>query len=163
MDQINLIFGEGRDLTVWQMSARAVVIYFITLIYIRLAGRRVFGKISTFDYVIIFTLGALLSRAIVGVSPFLPVVASALVFILLHRFIAWLCLVSPAVGRIIKGRPVCLYSNGAFNIKNMKQHLITERDAMEVVRKEMGSDSLDEVEEINLERSGELSVLKKRK
>ena len=163
MDTITSIFGEGRELTVLQMCARAVVVYFITLLYIRLAGRRVFGKISTFDYVIIFTLGALLSRAIVGVSPFLPVVASAMAFILLHRFVAWLCVVSPAVGRIVKGRPVCLYSQGKFNEKNMKQHLITERDAMEVVRKELGSDNLDDVEEINLERSGELSVLRKRR
>jgi len=163
MEIIETVFGKGRDLSVLQMSARAVVIFFITLIYIRVAGKRVFGRISTFDYVITITLGALLSRAIVGVSPFVPVIVSSFVFIMLNRLVAWLCLISPAVGRIVKGRSVSLYRDGSFNQKNMKEQLITERDTMEGIRKELNEDSLNNVDEIILERNGEMSVLKKKK
>ena len=38
MDIIYLIFGEGRDLNIWQMGSRAVVVFFITVLLIRIAG-----------------------------------------------------------------------------------------------------------------------------
>ena len=37
-DLINTLFGEGKDLNTLQMASRAFVLFFITLILIRLAG-----------------------------------------------------------------------------------------------------------------------------
>src|SRR5215831_11046179 len=72
MEWIRILFGEGKDLDCLQMSCRAVVAFFITLVLIRMAGIRTFGKKSAFDNVIIIMLGSILSRVVVGASPFIP-------------------------------------------------------------------------------------------
>ena len=70
MDLIATIFGEGSELTNWQMAARAVVIFFTTLLLIRVSGRRSFGQRTPFDAATTVLLGAVLSRGVVGASPF---------------------------------------------------------------------------------------------
>ena len=163
MKIIETLFGEGDHLNTLQMCCRAVVIYFIGLLYIRLAGKRAFGKISTFDHIITITLGAMLSRAIVGASAFLPIVGSSLVLVILHRAVAWFCMQNHKLGALVKGRAESLFQNGRFNEKNMRKNFISRHDAMEGVRIHLNEKSLDKVEEICLERNGELSVIKKEK
>jgi len=60
------LFGAGRELDALQMSARAFVLFFLMLVLVRVAGRRAFGRKSSFDTIIVITLGALLSRVVVG-------------------------------------------------------------------------------------------------
>ncbi len=161
MKLIETIFGNGEDLTVLQMCCRAVVIYLIAIIYIRLVGKRAFGKISSFDNIITITLGAMLSRAIVGISPFVHIVASTLVLILLHRFVAWITCGNHKIGRLIKGKPESLYKDGKLNDANLHQNYISHHDLMEGVRIHLNENNLDNVEEIFIERNGEFGVVKK--
>ena len=70
MDVIRLLFGDGTELTTWQMADRALVTFVLALAMIRLAGRRSFGQRSPFDACTTVLLGAVLSRAVVGASPF---------------------------------------------------------------------------------------------
>jgi uncharacterized membrane protein YcaP (DUF421 family) len=161
MNVINLLFGEGEHLNPLQMACRVLVIYLIALLWIRVAGRRAFGRLSTFDNVISILLGAILSRAVVGASPFLSIIVAGLVLVLLHRAVAWLCVVSQVIGKVVKGEEKSLYSNGKINKKNMNAHLVTYHDLMEEVRLEIHENSLDKVKEIFIERNGEMSVIKK--
>ena len=121
MTWIHSVFGQGENLTIFQMCMRALVIYIIAILYVRLSGKRAFGRISTFDNIIVITLGAMLSRAIVGISPFVHVVASTLVLIMFHRFIAWITQKSHLVGKLVKGKPDSLFKKGELNEKNLKQ------------------------------------------
>ena len=162
MDWIQLIFGEGKDLNALQMSSRAVVVFFIALGLIRIAGVRTFGKRSAMDNVIIIMLGSILSRAVVGASPFIPTVAGCLAFVLVHWLLAWLSLYSDAVGKFVKGEKACLYTNGAFNRKNMRRARISDKDIKEGLRIAINEETFDQVEEIFIERNGEISVIKKK-
>ncbi len=162
MEIIHTVFGQGENLNSLQMCARAVVIFLLALIYIRIAGTRAFGGLAAFDYIITITLGALLSRAIVGASPFVPILASSLTIVLLHRTVAWLCVHSHFLGKLVKGSPVTVFKNGKFNRKAMSLHQISERDAMEGVRMRVNQHSTDQIDEIILERNGELSVITSR-
>ncbi|HYG15257.1 MAG TPA: YetF domain-containing protein [Bacteroidia bacterium] len=154
----------GTDhLNIEQMTARAVVIFIIALIILRISGRRSFGMASAFDNVVAVLIGGVLSRAVVGASPFLPTVCAALAMALMHRLLAWLSLDYKGVGRIAKGSPRVIYENGEFNRKNMRLSLISERDFMEGVRKECNTESLDEIDKAYVERDGRISVIRKRK
>jgi uncharacterized membrane protein YcaP (DUF421 family) len=162
MNWIEILFGRGEDLTVYQMCFRALVIYLIAILYVRLAGKRTFGKISTFDNIIVITLGALLSRAIVGASPFVHILASSFVLVLFQRVVAWITQRNHAIGKIVKGEPDSLFKDGKLNATNLRRNFISHNDLMEGVRIKLNENMLDNVEEIFLERNGEFGVVRKR-
>jgi uncharacterized membrane protein YcaP (DUF421 family) len=162
MECIRIIFGEGKDLDSLQMASRAVVAFLITLLLIRIAGIRTFGKKSAFDNVIIIMLGSILSRVVVGASPFIPTVAASLAFVLVHWFLAWISLYNDTIGRWIKGEKSCLYANGRENTENMKRARISHKDLVESVRLRINDESFEQVKEMFIERNGEISVVKKK-
>ena len=161
MDLILTLFGEGDELNALQMGLRAFTLYLIALLFIRTSGIRTLGKKSSFDFVVSILLGAVLSRAVVGASPYWPTVAAGLVIVILHRLLAWLCLYYPKLGIAIKGEERLLYRNGAFLEENMKKSFLTEGDLMESVRLQTNRNSLEVIEAIYLERSGKISVIEK--
>lgn len=162
MDTIIKLFGEGKDLTMLQMSARAFVVYAIALALVRISGKRTFGKKSAFDTCISIILGAILSRAIVGASPFLSTVAGSLVLVLLHRALGMIILYSKTAGTLLKGEKILLFKNGIVLEQNLHKCLMTYDDLMSDVRLKANADSFDNVAEIYMENSGELSVVLKK-
>lgn len=161
MDTIEMVFGQGKDLSVINMGCRAIILYFITLLLIRISGMRTFGQQSAFDMIIVITMGALLSRPIVGASAFLPTVFAGLILALLHRTIAWLTMKSKRLRKIFKGEEMSLYKDGKINLKNLNRCMISEGDLMASVRLHANLDSLVEVKEARMERTGEISIIKK--
>lgn len=156
------LFGEGRDLDTLQMSCRAFVIFFITLALIRISGRRTFGKRSAFDNTSAIILGAVLSRAVVGASPFVPTVVCCLVLVLLHRGLAWISIKNKAVGQLIKGDAIPLYRNGQLHEENLEKSLLSEKDLLSSIRQKGNVKTLNEISEIYMETDGEVSVIKKK-
>jgi uncharacterized membrane protein YcaP (DUF421 family) len=162
MEIIYRIFGVGKDLSATQMCSRAVAVYFIALVLIRISGRRTFGKRSAFDNTLAIILGAILSRAVVGASPFVPTVACSLALVILHRALAWLAIKSEWVSRLIKGEKIPLFKNGEIHRNNLARSLMNEDDLMSDLRLKGSTNSLNEIEEINMEASGEVSLMKKK-
>ena len=105
---INTVWGEGDQLSALQMSVRAFIIFLITLFLIRLGGLRLFSKKSAFDNVITIMLGAVLSRSVVGASPFIPTVMASAVMIGVHRLIAWVTIKSETLNDLLNGRTVLI-------------------------------------------------------
>jgi uncharacterized membrane protein YcaP (DUF421 family) len=160
MDVVNTVFGSGRDLDALQMAARAAVIFVCALVLMRISGRRSFGQRSPFDYVIAILLGATLSRVIVGASPALPTAGASLVLVLLHRVLAWACVHSRQLERIVGGVERELYRDGRFDEQQMSAALITKTDIMESVRRQLGALDLSKVKIVLLERNGEISLIR---
>jgi len=154
------LFGHSKDLNSLQMGCRAFVMFFITLVLIRLSGMRAFGNKSAFDNIIVIMLGAILSRAVAGVSPFVPIVVSGTVIALIHRLLAMLSVHFPGLSKLIKSESHILYRNGKYNRRNMAQCNISEGDLLEGIRLAGSVASAEEVKEIYMERNGEISVVK---
>lgn len=163
MEWITVLFGEGKDLNVLQMCSRAFVVFFVALLLVRLSGRRTFGKRSAFDNTLAIILGAVLSRAVVGASPVIPTVCCGLLLVLLHRLLAWLSIKSKWIGRLLKGDAIPLYKNGELQHDNLSRSLVSPTDIMSDLRLKIQTNSLADVEEINMETNGEISVIKKNK
>ena len=156
------LFGEGKDLNALQMGCRAFVMFFITLILIRLAGMRTFGQKSAFDSIIVIMLGAILSRAVVGASGFFPIITAGAVLALVHRLLALLSVYNDAIGSLIKGEKTILFANDKIIRKNILLCSVSRKDLMEEVRLLLNETALDNVKEIYMERSGKISIIKKK-
>lgn len=161
MELVHQIFGEGKDLTALQMTCRAVVIFMATLALIRIAGMRSFGMKSAFDNIIVIMLGALMSRPVVGASAFMPTLAAGFTIAVVHRLLAWIGFHNKTINHVIRGSFFSLFKDGKFNKESLKKCNLTVDEIMGHVRTDMHDDKLEHVREINMERSGQLSILKK--
>jgi uncharacterized membrane protein YcaP (DUF421 family) len=163
MKWIEILFGHGTELSSIQMSCRAIVAFFIALILLRIAGIRTFGKKSAFDNVIVIMLGSILSRAVVGASPFIATSVACLVFALIHWLLAKVSCHVEFIGKLIKGQNSVLYEKGEQNEKNMKKTNISHQDLMEEIRLQLNQDNLKEISKILIERNGQVSIVKEQR
>ena len=158
---LHLAIGrEGQDITWWQMSLRAAVIFLCGLVLVRLAGRRVFGKWGALDILLAVIIGSNLSRAITGSAPFLPTLCATLVLVLLHSVQVYAAVWAPRVGELVKGRPTLLVRDGLVDHGALRRHGIGSGDLDQALRCG-GVSRVEEVAAAHLERNGTISVLKR--
>jgi uncharacterized membrane protein YcaP (DUF421 family) len=130
---------DPRSFNVLQVSLRALLIYLVGLLIIRLGRNRLLGRQSPFDIVLGFVLGSVLSRAINGTSHLLVTLVSALVLVGAHRFVAFLSFHSHRFGALIKGEPQTVVENGRLDWAKTADE--------------------SRIAEARLERNGEISIV----
>src|ERR671929_718768 len=91
MDRIENLFRlvlglglEGKDLNVPQMALRAVVVYMVAVLIVRLGKKRFMGRATAFDVILGIMLGSIVSRAVTGNAPFFPALAASAVLVAMH-------------------------------------------------------------------------------
>ena len=164
-DALDFLFGlhaDSHTITAVQMMARALVIFFATLTLLRLSGKHTFGGNTAFDVVVKIMLGAVLSRAVVAASPFWGTLGAGLVFVGLHRLLAWASFRSRWVGLLVKGEARLLAEHGEALPEQLRQVSISENDLLEGLRENANLASLADTEAVYLERNGHITVIKKK-
>jgi uncharacterized membrane protein YcaP (DUF421 family) len=161
MDVLEKIFGfHQHDLEWYQMAVRAVLMFFVALVFIRIAGMRAFGTRTPFDVVLTITIGALLSRCISGHYPVLSCLAGALALSLTHRIVAHAAYRSKKIRKMMQGSSVVLYENGKWNEKNLKRCSVHDDDIHAALRQQ-GLKDFGEVEAMWFEINGSIAIVKK--
>lgn len=163
METLNKIFGTGEDMSAVQMMCRAAAIFFIALALIRISGRRSFGIRTAFDNIIMILLGAILARAVTGISPFVPTISACLVIVVLHRLLGAVMVVNEPISKFVDGEKIVLYENGRFDESKMIRALVGKEDIYHAVRKNLHTVSLETIDTIYMERDGEISIVTKDK
>jgi uncharacterized membrane protein YcaP (DUF421 family) len=161
MKFLNQWWGINENISPLEIAARSAVMFVVALLLIRMAGMRPFGKGEPFDQIITFLIGGILSRGVVGATPFIPTVVSMIVIILVHKVFAKLSIYNKWFGAKVKGEKILLYRDGNFMPENMRKVNITEHDILEDVRLQLQSADLNKVTEVYLERTGKISFIKK--
>src|SRR5947209_8494309 len=69
MQELTEIWGVKENIAPLEIAARAFVMFFIALALIRISGMRAFGSGSAFDNIIVFLIGAILSRGVIAATP----------------------------------------------------------------------------------------------
>ncbi len=156
-DLVSTLFGDGTELNALQMSLRATAVFVLTLALIRIAGRRSLGQHRNFDTCTIVLIGAILSRAVVGASPFWSTMAAGAAIVLLHRLIAMASVRWPWFESLVSGDKRELVEDGRRDQDAMRRGLITDRDLDEAVRKKSGNEA-SPLERAVLERDGSITV-----
>jgi uncharacterized membrane protein YcaP (DUF421 family) len=163
MNGFEAVIGHGTpmEITWWQMSIRAAIIFFYGLILLRVAGQRAFGRHSALDIVLTVLIGSNLSRAMTGGSPFLPTMAGTGALVLLYYGSIHLTQRSDLAGLVLKGERKILVRDGVADPAMMRRVGISDRDLRESLRAE-GVDELSDVKVASLERGGHVSVVKRK-
>ena len=161
MKFLNDWWGINENISSLEIAARSAVMFLVVLLLIRVAGMRPFGKGEPFDQIISFLIGGVLSRGVVGATPFIPTIVSIIVMLMVHKLFSKLSVYNKWIGEKVKGKKILLYKNGKFLETNMQKVSITEHDILEDLRIEVQLGSLEKISEAYMERTGELSFVKK--
>jgi hypothetical protein len=63
-------YADSDSIKAYQVATRAVIVFLAALAILRVIGSHSFGRDTAFDLVLKFTIGSLLSRAVIATSPF---------------------------------------------------------------------------------------------
>ena len=136
----------------------AVGIYLAVILFTRLAGKRSFSKMSSFDFAITVAIGSIIASTILlpSVSLLQGICGLASVYILqltasyLRRF--------QAFGRVIDNTPLLLMDGSNILQDNLKKAKVTEGDLRSKLR-EANVLNFSQIKAVVLETTGDISVL----
>ena len=140
---------------------RAIVLYIIVLIVMRLMGKREIGQLEPFELVISIMIADLASIPMTETGvPLTNGVIPILGLLVMHLLISLLNLKSTWARKIICGKPSILIYRGKIDERVMKKERFTINELEERLR---GKDvfNIGDVEYAILETSGEVSVILK--
>ena len=161
MEMLTEWWGVREDITPLELALRALAMFAILLLLVRVTGMRPFGKGSAIDGIIVILLGSILSKGVVGSTPFWSTVAGGIALMAAHKLFAWAAFKRRTVGKVVKGREVILFRDGKFYENHMEREGISENDILEQLRIKTQLNSLDSISEVYFERNGELSFVRK--
>ena len=157
---LGLSATQAHDLSVVQVCLRAVVVYAILIAYIRFGKKRSLSQATVFDVVRVFIIGSISSRAISGTAPFFASLAGTFVLILLHWIISYFSQSSKLLSYLVKGTDTVLIREGKVDRKALASAHMSDDDLAQDLRQK-GVETATDVKSARLERSGQLSVIKK--
>lgn len=147
--------------TLLGIVGRTLVIYVVTLIGIRLSGKREVGQMTPFDLVVLLLLANAVQNAMTGPDTSLQggVVAAATLLIA-NNVVARLAERSRRVRTVLEGTPRLLIRSGRVLQQNLLEERVTVEELHQALR-EHGIASAEDVALAVLEIDGTISVLKK--
>jgi uncharacterized membrane protein YcaP (DUF421 family) len=152
---------EPKDLTFLQVSLRGIIVFLATLITVRIGHKRSLAQQTPFDVVLLFILASVLSRAINGSAPFFATIGGGVVLVIVHRSFAHLAYYSHGFGILVKGKPDVIVRNGQCDYATMRRNHISVHDLDEDMRLNAHTDDVSRIRVARVERSGDISFIKK--
>jgi len=140
---------------------RCFLIFVIGLALVRVGDRRSLSEKTAFDAIFIVLLGSILSRAINGTGPFLLTIGASIVLMIIHRICAFIAYRSHSFGKVIKGQDITLVRDGKIDWKAMERKLVSKHDLEEDLRLDAKTEDVSNIKVARLERSGDISFIKR--
>jgi uncharacterized membrane protein YcaP (DUF421 family) len=140
---------------------RAVGMYFMAMIMIRLLGKRALGELGPFDFVVMTGVGHTVIA--IAMDQSLPVyggIAVLAVLLILEYAMTFLALKNATLSGIIVGKPKVLIDDGKIIKENMKKEMFNVDDLMQELRKQ-GIRDIRDVDKGIIEACGGFSVILK--
>jgi uncharacterized membrane protein YcaP (DUF421 family) len=138
-------------------AATAAAYYAGLVVIVRAAGKRMAGQTTTFDLLVLITLGVVLQTAALQNG-----VANAAVFVVtvfvLHRLSALLCARSRAFRHLVRGKPRPLIRDGRIIERALELEGVTHGELLAGLRK-LGYQRPEDVKLAVLEETGHISAV----
>ena len=147
------------DVPAWNIALRTGAIYLVTLIGLRLAGKREMGQMTVFDLVVLLLIANAVQNAMVGPDTSLTGgVLAAVVLLALNAVVARLRLRWPRLRRVIEGSPTLLVLHGEVLADHLRREGLAQ-ETLEAALREHGVSEVRDVEMAVLEIDGSISVV----
>ncbi|HET7202359.1 MAG TPA: YetF domain-containing protein [Steroidobacteraceae bacterium] len=138
-------------------AAKALGYYATLLVMMRLAGKRLAGQTTTFDLLVLITLGVTVQGVYVGDGTRDLVVFVVVVFAV-HRGLAAVCRASPLVRHLVRGKPRALVLDGVVIDAALDAEGVSRDELLAGLRR-LGFEQPAEVRLAVLEETGHISAI----
>lgn len=141
--------------------ARALILYAVVIVIMRIMGKRQIGQLQPFELVIAILISELAAVPMQNTGiPLVNGIIPILTLLIAQMFISFLSIKSTRARAIVCGRPSILIENGKIKEENFRKEMYTINDLLEQLRiKDVYN--IADVEYAILETNGQLSVLQK--
>jgi uncharacterized membrane protein YcaP (DUF421 family) len=143
----------------WEVALRAAIIYLFVQLLLRLVGRKRLAGYRIHDVVLLFMISPALRQTLVGEDTSLTTAMVALGSLAgVDAALAYLIHRSRSLERILEGSVRRLIRDGRLLEDELHRSRITRDELLAQVRQH-GHESLEDVEQAFLERSGRISLV----
>lgn len=143
----------------WSFVLRAVVIYVVVMVLVRISGKRAVGQFTPFDLVLLILIGNAVQNGMNGGDNSLTgALILSVVLIGLNYLAALLSARSATARRWIEGESVELARDGHIFREVLKRQLVSRADFDKAMR-ESGCSELDHIERAIMETNGHITII----
>jgi len=148
---------EPRELLL--TAGRAVAVYVLMLVVIRLTGKRTVGNFTAFDLLVALMLGEVVDEIIYGDVTFAQGTVAIVVVALLQYMNSWMSYFNHGLDKVLEGVPSVVVRDGRLERDGMRKERMNEKDVMAELRLQSVAD-VREVKLATVENDGQVSVLR---
>lgn len=138
-------------------AAKAAAYYIALIVLVRAAGKRMAGQTTTFDLLVLITLGVVIQTTALA-EGFANAVTFVLTVFALHRLNAWACARSRRIRHLLRGKPRPLVRNGKVIQEALDLEGVTRAELLAGLRK-LGYEHIEDVRLAVLEETGHISAV----
>ena len=139
-------------------SGRAVAVYVLMLVVVRVLGKRTIGNFSAFDLLVALMLGEVVDEMIYGDVRFIQGTVAIVTIGAVAYVDSLLSFWNRGMEGLLEGKPTLVIKRGEFHRPGMRQERMSEHDVLGALRSR-GVRDLREVEYAAVEHDGTLSVM----
>lgn len=144
-----------------EFALRALVVYFVLLLLLRIGGKRQAGQLAPFDLVLLLVISNAVQNSMnAGDNSLVGGLISATVLVLVHFLVSLLTARSRPVEKLLDGEPELLIRDGQVFPAALRRAQITHHE-LESALRQNGCQRPDEVGLAILEINGAISVIKR--
>lgn len=144
----------------WEFVLRAVIVYVVILVLVRMSGKRTVGQFTPFDMILLVLLGTAVQNSLIGEDvSLLGGLILAATLIGLNYLVGFITSRSKRADRLIEGAPVVLARDGKLFERVLKKELVSAADFDEAMR-QSGCGELEKVKLALLETNGQITIIK---
>jgi uncharacterized membrane protein YcaP (DUF421 family) len=139
---------------------RPVLVYLVLLLLVRLTGKRTLAQITSFDFVLLLTIGNATQQALIGEDNSMvhgAIMVATLVG--LNYVMQLLKQRSKWFGHLLDDIPLVIVVDGKPLKDRMHQARVDEDDVLDAARESCGLEHMDQIRHAILERDGQISII----
>ena len=137
---------------------RALVVYLVLVIALRLFGKRELGQTNTFDFLVLMMVANAVQNGIIGADNSVTgAIVGAVVLLAIDQIVSAFAYRSPLFSRAAEGTPTTLISGGNVDGRALRRELISLPQLRSIARRQ-GYADLGDVREAILETNGTVSM-----